>query len=111
MVRVAAKLVIIFLLTSAGVYLGYGQLEKRLLVTPSVVPHQATLEKPVEKTRQVLQKTSNYQIIVARNIFEAVLEQKVEPKKKEPVQVEKEPEPTSLKLILHGTVTGNDQDV
>ncbi len=110
MARVAAKLVIIFLLTSAGVYVGYGQLEKRLLVTPSVVPHHPAQGKPAEKTRQVLQKTSNYQIIVDRNIFEAVLEQKLEPKKKEPVLVEKEPEPTTLKLILQGTVAGNDQD-
>ena len=110
MVRVAVKLVIIFFLISAGVYIGYGQLEKRLLVMPPVVPHQVVREKPAEKTRQVLQKTSNYQIIVDRNIFEAVLEQKVKLKKKEPVQVEKVPEPTTLKLILHGTVSGNDQD-
>jgi len=111
MVRVAVKLLIIFFVAYVGVYVGYGRLEKRLLVPPSTVPHQPAKEKPAEKTRQVLQKTSNYQIIVARNIFEAILEPpKVVPKKKAPVKVEKKPEPTTLKLVLQGTVVGNDQD-
>lgn len=110
MLRVAVKLVIIFLLVYAGVYAGYGQLEKRFLVTPSAAHRQtAGPEKPVEKISQTLQKTSNYQIIVARNIFEAVLEQGVQVKKA-PVVMEKVPEPTTLKLILQGTVTGSDED-
>ena len=113
MSRVLIKLFLLFILVYAGVTLGYGQLEKRLLVSSVVVPDQTATTTPAEESKPVLQKSSNYQIIVGRNIFEAVPEQKkVQPKKKEPVKVvEKAPEETKLKLVLHGTVSGSsDQD-
>ncbi len=112
MVRIAVKLGILFVLVYAGVSLWYGRLEKRLFVPSEVVPQQAAVETPAEKPSQDLQKAGNYQIIVARNIFEAVLEQKkvkAEDQKPAPV-VEKEPEETKLKLVLHGTVSGREQD-
>jgi len=111
--RVLIKLFLLFILVYAGVTLGYGQLEKRLLVSSVVAPDQTATTTPAEESKPVLQKSSNYQIIVGRNIFEAVPEQKkVQPKKKEPVKVvEKAPEETKLKLVLHGTVSGSsDQD-
>ena len=112
MIRVTVKLVLIFILVYAGVSFVYGRLEKRLLVPTAAVVSPPARSGPVEKTKQVLQKTSNYQIILTRNIFEAVLEQKnVEPKKKEPKKVvEKEPEKTTLKLVLQGTVSGAERD-
>jgi type II secretion system protein C len=110
MLRVLIKLLVILCLVYAGVYAGYGQLEKKYLVTPETAQQQkAAPGNPVEKISQTLQKTTNYQIIVARNIFEAVLDKNVKPVKKAPV-VEKAAEPTTLKLILQGTVVGNDQD-
>jgi type II secretory pathway component PulC len=111
MLRVLIKLLVILLLVYAGVYAGYGQLEKKYLVIPETAQQQkAAPGNPVEKISQTLQKTTNYQIIVARNIFEAVLDKNVKPVKKAPVVVEKAAEPTTLKLILQGTVVGNDQD-
>lgn len=112
MIRVITKLLLLFILVYAGVTLGYGQLEKRLLVSSVVAPDQAATTTPAEESNPVLQKSSNYQIIVGRNIFEAVPEQKkVEPVEKEPVKVvEKEPEETKLRLVLHGTVSGSEQD-
>ncbi len=112
MVRVTIKLVLIFVLVYAGVSFLYGRLEKKLLVPATTVAPVSAKAGPPEKTKQVLQKTSNYQIILTRNIFEAVLEQKnVEPKKKKPEKVvEKEPEETTLKLVLQGTVSGDERD-
>lgn len=112
MVRVTVKLFLIFVLVYAGVSFWYGRLEKRLLVPATAVAPRIAQAGPPEKTKQVLQKTSNYQIILTRNIFEAVLEQKnLEPKEKEPEKVvEKEPEETTLKLVLQGTVSGAERD-
>ena len=112
MVRVAVKLVILFVLVYAGVSLWYGRLEKRLFIPPAVIPQKVAEETPVDTPVQDLQKSGDYQIIVARNIFEAVLEQeKVKPKDEEPAPVvEKEPEETTLQLVLHGTVSGSDRD-
>lgn len=113
MVRVTIKLVLIFVLVYAGVAFLYGRLEKKLLVPATAVAPLNAQAGPPEKTKQVLQKTSNYQIILTRNIFEAVLEQKnVAPKKKKPEKkvVEKEPEETTLKLVLQGTVSGAERD-
>lgn len=116
MIRVAIKLFLLFLLVYLGVTFWYGRLEKQLATSPPVVPSQnpaeKSVEQPVGKPGKDLQKSSNYQIIVARNIFEAVLEQdKVEAKEEQPApEVEKEPEETTLKLVLHGTVSGTEGD-
>lgn len=112
MIRVTVKLFLIVILAYAGVSFLYSRLEKRFLVTTAAVAPRVAQAGAAEKTKQVLQKTSNYQIILTRNIFEAVLEQKnVEPKKKKPEKVvEKEPEETTLKLVLQGTVSGDERD-
>jgi type II secretory pathway component PulC len=111
-IRVLIKLSLLFILVYVGVTLGYGQLEKRLLVSSVVLPEEAVTSATTDEATPVLQKNSNYQIIVGRNIFEAVPEQKkVQPRKKEPVKVvEKEPEETRLKLVLYGTVSGSEHD-
>jgi len=111
MVRVAAKLLIIFLLVSAGVYLWYGRLEKRLLaVSAKPVPSQA--DKTTSASRAVpeavgpITGTDDFQIIVSRNIFQASLEKVVE----KAGEVVEEVLPTSLNLTLLGTVTGDPRD-
>jgi len=111
-IRVLIKLSLLFILVYVGVTLGYGQLEKRLLVSSVVLPDEVVTPATTDEVTPVLQKTSNYQIIVGRNIFEAVPEQKkIQPQKKEPVKVvEKEPEETQLKLVLYGTVSGSEHD-
>lgn len=111
MVRVAAKLVVIFLLVYAGVYLWYGRLEKRLLSgTAKPVKIQAektaAIGKQGSKVVEPEAGTQNYQVIVTRNIFQAALESVVEA----PEEVVEEVIPTSLNLTLLGTVTGNDRD-
>jgi type II secretory pathway component PulC len=111
MVRVAAKLVIIFLLLYAGVYLWYGRLEKRLL-SGTAKPVKIQAEKTAAGDRQgsngVEPKagTQDFQVIVTRNIFQAALESVVEVAE----EVVEEVVPTSLNLTLLGTVTGNDRD-
>jgi len=111
MVRVAAKLVAIFLLVYAGVFLWYGRLEKRFLTgIPKPVKIQA--EKTAVGDRQgskVVEPkagTQDFQVIVTRNIFQASLESVVEA----PEEVVEEVVPTSLNLTLLGTVTGIDRD-
>ena len=111
MVRVAAKLVLIFLLVYAGVFLYYGRLEKRWLAGTGE-PLKIGLEKSTvdtgedAATPEPMVATQDFQIIVTRNIFQASLESVAQ----KPVEVVEELVPTSLNLTLLGTVTGNDQD-
>lgn len=113
MIRVLIKLILLFLLVYAGVTFSYSQLEKRLLVVPVDGSEQSAVSPSEEKSEPLVVKDSDYQVIVGRNIFEAVLEQKKEePKAKEPEPakvVEKEPEKTKLQLVLHGTVSGSSE--
>ena len=111
MVRVAAKLVIIFLLVSTGVFLWYGRLEKRWLAGTDEPVKVRTEKSTVDNredvtTSEPVVATHDFQVIVKRNIFQASLESVA----KEPVEVVEELAPTSLNLTLLGTVTGNDRD-
>jgi len=54
-------------------------------------------------------KEQEYQVIVKRNIFGAVLEQEAAVREEEKTP-EPEPEKTTLKLTLLGTVSGNERD-
>jgi len=111
MVRVAAKLVIIFLLVSMGVFLWYGRLEKMWLAGTEE-PVMIQIEKSTVGNREdvatpePMVAAQDFQIIVTRNIFQASLESVAQ----KPVEVVEELAPTSLNLILLGTVTGNDRD-
>lgn len=114
MIRIVLKLFLLFILVYAGVHLWYARLEKRLLVEASSppesaaskqVPRKESVQKP---TTQPAHNGDDFQVIVARNIFEAVPEQAAKPEKQVPK--EKEPEKTTLKLVLQGTVSGSERD-
>lgn len=106
MVRVAAKLIVLFLLVYAGVSFWYDRVEKTLFTLPVVAEKPVAVAAPVAKT-EIPRPPNDYSIIVERNIFQVAVTEK----KQEPVVVEKKPiEPTKLKLSLMGTISGNDQD-
>jgi type II secretory pathway component PulC len=111
MVRVAAKLVIIFLLVSTGVFLWYGRLEKRWLAGTDEPVKIQTVKSRVDNREDAaapepMVAAQDFQVIVTRNIFQASLESVA------PVSVEviEDLAPTSLNLTLLGTVIGNDRD-
>jgi len=112
MVRVAVKLIIIFLLVSVGVYLWYGHLEKELLsgIEPPKKTRAenktATVTGTVQSRKMTGAGAENFQIIVQRNIFQADLDST----KAVVEEVAEEVAPTTLNLTLLGTVTGNDRD-
>ena len=107
MVRIFAKLIVLFLLVYAGVSFWYDRLEKTLLQSPEIAEKPEMDTAPVEKT-EITRQPNDYSIIVGRNIFQAVV---TKVKKDPEVVVEKKPiEPTKLKLSLMGTISGNEQD-
>lgn len=112
MVRVAVKLVIIFLLVFAGVYLGYGRLEKELLSGMESPGKTLVGRKTLAVTAAVQSQKADgsaaedFQIIVKRNIFQASLDST----KVVVEEVVEEVAPTTLNLTLLGTVTGSDRD-
>ena len=105
MLRVAVKLVLIFILVYTGVRIWYGRLEEKLLVMPETGVADAVLED--EEKTEILRKPDDYTIIVDRNIFQAGITEAVE----ETAEVQPEElEPTKLKLSLMGTVFGKERD-
>jgi len=112
--RLPAKLFVLVVLVAAGVYFWYGRLEKTLL-TDEGTPGQATVasktaEPVVARTSHAEEKNSqpqsvDFQVIVQRNIFQAVLDPVKAPPKKEA----KKAVPTSLDLTLLGTVAGDEK--
>lgn len=127
MVRLVAKLAAIALLLFAGVSLWYGNLEKKLhnatptdsqsAAVPAVQPPPA-VELPEEtgesdRIEQVErgeeQVEVDFEVIVTRNIFQAVLEAEEKDSPEEPVDAE-DLEETQLQLVLLGTITGNKRD-
>lgn len=104
--RVAIKLVLIFILLYAGVRIWYGRLEEKLLILPEIGGAVAEQTEAEEKT-EILRKPDDYTIIVDRNIFQARTAEAVE----EIVTEEPEElEPTKLKVSLMGTVSGSEPD-
>jgi len=114
-VRRAITLVVLFILVYAGVHFWYGRLEKRLLSTS--VPTEKQLaaspmaaRKQVKKSPVPKKNNNDFQSIVDRNIFEAVLVQEGGAKKKVASEVKEEPKETTLKLVLQGTISGDERD-
>jgi type II secretory pathway component PulC len=128
MIRRLCILALLFGLVWAGVELWYGRLTRQLVAeSPPVKKIARTVQgghaqqdtvagtatgktsRPGTDSTGGSDQKNDYQIIVKRNIFGAVLEQEVtrtEDKKTE----EPEPEKTTLKLTLLGTVSGNERD-
>ena len=107
MVRIVAKLLVLFLLAYAGVSLWYAKLEKAMLQEPEIASQAAAPAQPVEKT-EIRRQPNDYSIIVSRNIFQAEIVVKED--KQPEVVVQKPIEPTKLKLTLMGTISGTERD-
>jgi general secretion pathway protein C len=104
-VRILAKLIIIFILVYTGVSIWYGRLEGKLQKNP--VSRVAAVAPPPEKKTEILRKPDDYTIIVRRNIFQAVVvKTEQDTTKEEPEELK----PTKLKLSLMGTISGNERD-
>ena len=115
MVRRAATLVLLFTLVYAGVHLWYGRLEKRLLSTSGSAKKQLAVSpmaarKQVKKSSEPKKNNNDFQSIIDRNIFEAVLVQEGGAKKSVASEVKEEPKETTLKLVLQGTISGDERD-
>ncbi|HHD57304.1 MAG TPA: hypothetical protein ENK89_06485 [Desulfobulbaceae bacterium] len=115
MVRRAVTLVLLFILVYAGVHLWYGRLEKRMLSTSAPVKKQlaaapATGRKQVKTSPGPKKNNNDFHVIVDRNIFEAVLVQEGGAKKTVAPVVKEEPKETTLKLVLQGTISGDERD-
>jgi len=126
MIRRLGILVLLFVLVWTGVEFWYGRLKEQLAAAgPSPVEKVAATGKAAREAQHNATgpaagrqsgKPGNdaahkddYQVIVQRNIFGAVLEQEaVAREEKKPA--EPEPEKSTLKLTLLGTVSGNERD-
>lgn len=104
MVRVVAKLIILFILAYTGVSIWYDRLEETLRQAP-VVAEKKVDPPPAEKI-EILRQPDDYTVIVKRNIFQAAI---VEVKEEKTEVVEKKLEPTKLKLSLMGTISGDNR--
>ena len=128
MIRRLCILALLFGLVWAGVELWYGRLIHQLVAeSPPVKKIARTVQgadtqqstvvgtatgkttRPGTPSSGGSDQKNDYQIIVKRNIFGAVLEQEVTPAEEKKPE-EPEPEKTTLKLTLLGTVSGNEHD-
>ena len=105
MLRVAVRLIVIFVLAFAGVKIWYNHLEKTMIA--GLPEEKKVAAAPVVKKVETGRRADDYSIITKRNIFGAALEKKAVEPEPEPVE---ELEPTKLKLSLMGTVYGNEKD-
>ena len=107
MVRLVARLGVIFLVLYLAVGFFYDRLEKRLAVVPAekVLARQAASPQ-AEAPRIAAEEQVDYDIIVTRNIFQAPAEPE-ESNSGAEAQKKEEPVPTTLKLTLLGTAAGS----
>lgn len=108
MIRVLLTLLSLTILIYVGVSLWYERVEEgmiALIPAGSEVVESADGERAAVAVRSA--SPTDYEVIVSRNIFQALLEAS----DNEPLPVEDENhEETSLKLVLLGTVVGNETD-
>ncbi|WP_028583025.1 type II secretion system protein N [Desulfogranum mediterraneum] len=112
MVKTLVKMTVIALLSALAVFLWYDRLEQQLMallpasgkvtVTPGQAPSQEAAPLPA------LESPPDHGVIVRRNIFQAVLEAEPVTKTTEPDAADLEE--TRLKLVLLGTVAGDEND-
>ena len=109
MAKVYGRLAFIALLVLVGVSLWYGEFEKWLQEKHPVVKNEDTAP-PVQKVTEPESVTTDYQIILSRNIFKAALElgERVTSEQL-PANVEDLAE-TKIQLVLLGTVSGSKED-
>ncbi|WP_457572833.1 type II secretion system protein N [Desulfolithobacter sp.] len=107
MLRVAIRLLVITALLYGAVLFFYTRLEQRMQVPEAALDQGKKQVSAFAAADRGPVPTTDYQLIVQRNIFRAVVNEPLPQKKKD----REEPlEPTSLKLELLGTVSGNERD-
>jgi type II secretory pathway component PulC len=107
--KIFSRLALIALLVSVGVTIWYGRVEKKLEGTVRVEQQEAAA-LPEQKPSESVPAEKDYNIILTRNIFQAVLEA-AEKSADEPGQADlEELEETKMQLELLGTVTGSAED-
>lgn len=111
MAKVYGKLIFIAILVFAGVSLWYGRFEERLQGNNSVMKNEAatpSLQKTAESESESVK--TDYQIILARNIFKATLESGGRASGEQSPADSEELTETKMQLVLLGTVSGSKED-
>ncbi|BCO09787.1 hypothetical protein GF1_21630 [Desulfolithobacter dissulfuricans] len=107
MFRVAIRLLLITTLLYGAVLFFYSRLEQRMQVPEAALDQRKKQPGTIVAADAGPVQALDYQLIVQRNIFQAVVNEPLPQKEKD----REEPlEATSLKLELLGTVSGNERD-
>lgn len=107
MFRVAIRLLLITAFVYGAVLFIYSRLEQRMQVPEAALDQRKKQAGTFVAADAGPVQDMDYQLIVQRNIFQAVVNEPVPQKKKDR---EESLETTSLKLELLGTVSGNERD-
>lgn len=106
--RIGVKLILLTAFVFLGVSLWYGSIEKSMLETIQQKRKQETLQEE-QVVREELPMAIDYGVILTRNIFQAVVDEKERLEKKQVVVPEVLVQ-TSLDLSLEGTISGTSDD-
>jgi type II secretory pathway component PulC len=106
---VIGRLALIALLVSVGVFLWYGRVEKQVQEMPPAEKQKTAALTPKEVSVPVPGKI-DYQVILTRNIFRAVLELGEQGTDEQLLSDLDDLEETKMQLVLLGTVSGSKED-
>lgn len=110
MVYVLGRMALIALLVYIGVNLWYGRVVEKLdRIIPAATLLQGTVA-PIRAQDEPLPLVADYQVILERNIFKAVLEPGEQPVATQTLSALDTLEETSMQLSLLGTVSGSVED-
>lgn len=109
MAKIFGRLALIALLVSVGVTIWYGRVEKKLEGTVRVEQRE-TAALPEQEPSESVPEEKDYNIILTRNIFKAVLDAGEKSASEQGLADLEELEETKMQLVLLGTVSGNAED-
>jgi type II secretory pathway component PulC len=107
--KIFGRLALIALLVAVGVTIWYGRVEKKLEGTVRV-EQQETAALPEQEPSESVPEEKDYNIILTRNIFKAVLEAGEKSVDEQGQADLEELEETKMQLELLGTVSGSSED-
>jgi hypothetical protein len=110
-VYVLGRMALIALLVYTGVNIWYGRVVERLDgIIPAATVRQVTSSGPNQTQDEPVPAITDYQVILERNIFKAVLELGELPAAAQTLSALDTLEETSMQLSLLGTVSGSVED-
>ncbi len=109
MAKVYGRLAFIAFLILVGVSLWYGEFEKWIQEKHSVVKNEVTAP-PVQRPTEPDSVTTDYEIILSRNIFKAALELGERVSSEQSTANVEDLAETKIQLALLGTVSGSKED-